>query len=58
MNGYIVYIDGKQFEVYADTSFEAQQKAKALSKSRKKYPYISVHLVELAGEQVTTTIDY
>ena len=37
MNGYIAFWRGKQIEVYAATSFEAQQKAAALFKAKKTY---------------------
>lgn len=57
MSGYICYVEGVRHEVYAATSYAAQQAARALYKGRKKHPSISVHLVELNGEQVTTTLD-
>ena len=56
LNGYVVYVEGERFEVYAATSYAAQQKALPLAKSRKKHPSVSVHLCELAGEQVTTVV--
>ena len=55
-NGYIVYVEGTRHEVYADTSFAAQEAARAKYKGRKKYPSISVHLCEVDGQQVTTVI--
>lgn len=58
LNGYIVYVEREKFEVYAKTSFAAQCIALGKAKSRKKYPTVSVNLCELAGEQVTTVIDY
>lgn len=56
MNGYIVYVEGVRHEVHADTSLGARVLGKALYRGRKKYPRIDVHLVELAGEQVTEII--
>jgi len=37
MNGYIALYKGKQIEVYANTSYEAQQKASAQFKAKKSY---------------------
>ena len=56
MNGYIVFVEGVRHEVYADSAYQASVQGKALYKGRKKYPSINVNLVELAGEQVTTTV--
>ena len=56
MNGYIASVEGKQIEIHANTSYEAMKKAQATYTGRKKHPSIWVELVELAGEQVTTTI--
>lgn len=56
MNGYIVFVEGVRHEVHADSAYEASQKGRALYKGRKKHPSIDVNLVELAGEQVTSTI--
>lgn len=56
MNSYIVFVESERIEVFATTSYAAQQAAVKLAKSRKKYPRISVNLVELAGKPVTTTI--
>jgi hypothetical protein len=52
MNGYIAYYRGKQLEVYASTTYEAQQKAAGLFKARKSYE-VTVVLAELNGAQVT-----
>jgi len=45
LNGYIAFYKGKQAEVYASTSYEAQTKAAASFKARKQYE-VSVHLAE------------
>lgn len=55
MNGYIAFVEGKRHEIYADTSYEADQKARALYKGRKKYPRISVTLAEKDGKPVVHT---
>lgn len=52
MNGYICYYKGKQFEVYADTTFEAQKKCAIENKIKKSYE-ISVMLAEKDGNQIT-----
>ena len=48
-NGYIAIYRGKQKEVYAATSYEAQQKAAKLFKAKKAYE-ITVVLCEKSGE--------
>lgn len=55
MNGYIAFYKGKQIEVYAPTSLNAQTKAAAIFKARKQYQ-VTVVLCEKNGEQVLTTI--
>jgi hypothetical protein len=52
MNGYIAFYRGKQIEVHAATSYEAQQKAAATFKARKSYE-VTVVLAERDGQQVT-----
>jgi hypothetical protein len=52
MNGYIAFYKGKQIEVYANSSYEAQTKASALLKARKSYD-VTVVLAEKNGQQVT-----
>ena len=37
MNGYKCFYRGKECEVYADTSYNAQQKAAVIFKARKAY---------------------
>lgn len=57
MNGYIAFYNGKQIEVYANTSYEAQEKAILQFKPPKsKKHMVDVHLAEKDGNQVTTTI--
>lgn len=56
MNGYVAFYKGKRAEVYAATSYEAQQKAAAIFKARKAYE-ITVVLAEKDGKQVTSTLD-
>jgi len=51
MNGYKCFYKGKTVEVYADTSYAAQQKAAAIFKVKKSYE-ITVVLCEKRGEQV------
>jgi hypothetical protein len=54
MNGYICFYLGKRIEIHADTSLKAQQEAARVLNVKPKNQYkISVHLAELAGEQVT-----
>lgn len=54
MNGYIAFYRGKQIEVHANTSYEAQQRAAAIFKARKPYE-VTVVLAERDGKQVTHT---
>ena len=55
-NGYKAFYSGKNIEVYANTLYEAKQKAVSQfqSKSRRKIKshMVSVMLCEKAGEQV------
>lgn len=55
MNGYIALYKGKQIEVYANTSYEAQKIASTQFKAKKSYE-VSVYLCEKNGEQVITTL--
>lgn len=55
MNGYIALYKGKQIEIYANTSYEAQQIASKQFKAKKSYE-VSVYLCEKNGEQVITTL--
>jgi len=54
MNGYIGFYKGKQYEVEAETSFEARTKIVKSLKVKKDYE-ITVLLAEKNGEQVTHT---
>jgi hypothetical protein len=51
MNGYIAFYRGKQVEVYAASSYEAQTKAAAMFKAKKSYE-VTVMLAEKDGQQV------
>jgi hypothetical protein len=51
MNGYIAFYKGKRIEVYAATSYEAQQKAAAQFKAKKAYE-VTVMLAEKDGVSV------
>ncbi len=59
MNGYIAFWRGHKIEVYADTSYAAQQQAIEVIRQKhrprgKKWVYeVSVVLAEKDGEQVT-----
>ena len=57
LNGYIGFYRDKQFEVYASTSYEAQQKIAADNKIKKTYE-ITIVLAEKAGKQVVHTADF
>jgi hypothetical protein len=56
-NGYICLHKGKQYEIYADSTFEAQKKC-ALVHNIKKIYEISVHLAEKNGKPVTHIADF
>lgn len=56
-NGYVAFYKGKQMDVYADSSYQAQQKAAAAFKAKKSYE-VTVVLAEKEGEQVTHTPDF
>lgn len=51
MNGYVCFYRGKRVEIYAATSYEAQEKAAAQFKARKSYE-VAVVLAEKGGEPV------
>jgi len=55
MNGYIAQYKNKQLEVYAKSSYEAQQIASKQFKAKKSYE-VSVYLCQLNGNQVINTI--
>jgi hypothetical protein len=52
MNGYIALYKGKRTEIYAETSYAAQQAAAQYFKARKSYD-VTVYLCEKDGAQVT-----
>ena len=54
MNGYVCFYKGRRFEVYAETSYAAQQKAAAHFKAKKSYE-VTVMLAEQNGKSVTHT---
>lgn len=51
MNGYVCFYKGKRVEVYADSSYAAQQKAAPLLKAKWSYD-VTVVLAEKNGEMV------
>jgi hypothetical protein len=51
-NGYKAFYKGRETEVWADTSYQAQQKAAAFFKARKEWQ-VDVYLCEREGVQVT-----
>ena len=53
MNGYICLYHGKKYEVYADSTFEAQKKCAVENKIKKSYE-ISVYLAEKDSVPVGT----
>ena len=57
MNGYICLYKGKKFEVYAESTYEAQKKCALENKIKKSYE-IAVYLAEKNGEQITTVPDF
>lgn len=50
--GYVAFYRGKRTEVYANTSYEAQQKAAAVFRARRAYE-VDVVLAEKDGKPVT-----
>jgi hypothetical protein len=52
LNGYICLHKGKKYEVYAESTYAAQQKCARENKIKKSYE-ISVYLAEKKGEQIT-----
>lgn len=51
MNGYKAFYRDKQIDVYANTSYEAQQKAAKEFKAKKTYE-VDVYLCEKDGQDV------
>jgi len=56
-NGYVCFYKGKRFEVYAETSYDAQCKV-AIEHKIKDRHNITVVLAELNGKQVTHIADF
>lgn len=52
MNGYKAFYKGKQIEVYAESSYQAQLKAAETFKAKKSYD-VTVVLCEKDGKQIT-----
>jgi hypothetical protein len=52
MNGYKAFYRGKEKEVFAESSFKAQEAAAILFKAKKSYE-VAIVLCEKDGEQVT-----
>lgn len=52
MNGYICFHKGKKYEIYAESTFEAQKKCASENKIKKAYE-ITVILAEKDGNPVT-----
>jgi hypothetical protein len=56
-NGYICFHKGKQYEVYASSTFEAQKRCAEQNKIKKRYE-ITVVLAEKNGKPVTHIADF
>ena len=56
-NGYIAFYRGQKKEVYAETSYKAQQEAAKLFKAKKSYE-VTVVLAEKDGEDVVHRPDF
>ena len=53
-NGFIAFFNGKQAEVWADSAYQAQERAKDFFKPAKsKRHLVHVALAELNGQEVT-----
>lgn len=57
MNGYIAFYRGKQAEVRATSSYEAQKQAALLFRAKKSYE-VTVVLAEKAGKPVTLSTQH
>ena len=57
MNGYKAFYKGKEIEVYADTSYQAQQEAIKIFKAKKSWD-VTICLCEKEEEQVTHIADF
>jgi hypothetical protein len=57
--GYIAVYGNKQAEVWADSAFQASERAKAFfNPPKSKAHLVSVHVAEVDGQQVTTPTDF
>lgn len=57
MNGYIAFYAGKQIEVYAESSYQAQVKAvEAFKPPKSKKHMVHVHLAEVNGQQAVAVV--
>lgn len=56
MNGYKAFYKGKEIEVYANTSYEAQQVAATKFQAKKSYD-VTVMLCEKEGKTIVHTMD-
>lgn len=52
MNGYKAFYKGKELDIYANSSYEAQKLAATQFKAKKTYE-ITIVLCEKSGEQVS-----
>lgn len=57
MNGYIAFYKTKRTEVYADTSFEAHQKAVKFFNAKKAHE-VNVMIAEKDGKPVVHVADF
>ena len=57
LNGYIAMYRGKKIEMYANTSYEAQQLAAKKFNARKSWE-VDVYLCESKGQQVTQSTSF
>ena len=57
MNGYKCFYKNKSTEVYANTTFEAQQKAATYFKAKKSWE-VTVILAEKDGKTITHIVDF
>lgn len=56
-NGYIAMYKGKRTEIYAETSYKAQQIAATFFKAKKSWE-VDVYLCERNGNEVIHTADF
>jgi hypothetical protein len=52
--GYLAFYKGRQIEVYAESSYQAQKKAAKEFNAKKSYE-VSVYLCEIDGKEVVHT---